>query len=127
MKIKDIEQKELELMCVDLVSKTLVELGQIKDEKHIVILSTSLALDLKEDFQNLNFEDVIHAFRQGVRNTEHFVLNVQNYYKWIRAHRQLIWDNESKEPARRDKRLVYRSRTGTGLHIINTDIKKLKQ
>jgi hypothetical protein len=127
MKIKDIEQKELELMCVDLVSKTLVELGQIKDEKHIVILSTSLALDLKEDFQNLNFEDVIHAFRQGVRNTEHFVLNVQNYYKWIRTHRQLIWDNESKEPARRDKRLVYRSRAGTGLHIINTDIKKLKQ
>ena len=33
--IKDIDIKELELMCVDLISKTLVELGQLKDEKHI--------------------------------------------------------------------------------------------
>ena len=87
--IKDIDIKELELMCVDLISKTLVELGQIKDEKHIVILARSLAYDVKEDFKNLTFEDIVQAFRQGVRNTDSFVLNVQNYYKWIKEHRQL--------------------------------------
>jgi len=45
--IKDIDIKELELMCVDLISKTLVELGQVKDEKHIVILARSLAYDVR--------------------------------------------------------------------------------
>tara|TARA_R100001530_G_scaffold38198_1_gene29611 strand:- start:923 stop:1300 length:378 start_codon:yes stop_codon:yes gene_type:complete len=124
--IKDIEIKELELMCVDLISKTLVELGQIKDEKHIVILARSLAYDVKEDFKNLTFEDIVQAFRQGVRNTDSFVLNVQNYYKWIKDHRQLIWNEASKEPERQDKRLVYRSRKGTGLKIMNKEIKKLK-
>jgi len=124
--IKDIDIKELELMCVDLISKTLVELGQLKDEKHIVILAKSLAYDIKEDFKNLTFEDIVQAFRQGVRSTDSFVLNVQNYYKWIKDHRQLIWNESSKEPERRDKRLVYRSRKGTGLKIMNKEIKKLK-
>lgn len=124
--IKDIDIKELELMCVDLISKTLVELGQLKDEKHIVILAKSLAYDVKEDFKNLYFEDIVQSFRQGVRGTDSFVLNVQNYYKWIKEHRQLIWNEASKEPERRDKRLVYRSRKGTGLKIMNKEIKKLK-
>ena len=123
--IKDIDIKELELMCVDLISKTLVELGQLKDEKHIVILAKSLAYDVKEDFKNLYFEDIVQSFRQGVRGTDSFVLNVQNYYKWIKEHRQLIWNEASKEPERQDKRLVYRSRKGTGLKSI-TNIKQIK-
>ena len=123
MKIKEYEIQELTLKCVELVSKTLVELGQVKDEKHIVILSSSLANDLKEDFKNLYFEDVQQAFRQGVRNTDKFVLNVQNYYLWIKAHRQLIWNEASKEPERQDKRLNYRSRKGTGLISIQKQLK----
>jgi len=123
LKIKEYEIQELTLKCVELVSKTLVELGQVKDEKHIVILSSSLANDLKEDFKNLYFEDVQQAFRQGVRNTDKFVLNVQNYYLWIKAHRQLIWNEASKEPERQDKRLNYRSRKGTGLISIQKQLK----
>tara|TARA_R110002072_G_C7785554_1_gene520425 strand:+ start:500 stop:877 length:378 start_codon:yes stop_codon:yes gene_type:complete len=124
--IKDIDIKELELMCVDLISKTLVELGQVKDERHIVILSKSLAYDVKEDFKNLYFEDIVQSFRQGVRNTDSFVLNVQNYYKWIKDHRQLIWNEASKEPERQDKRLKYRSRKGTGLNKIENKINLIK-
>ncbi len=123
--IKDIDIKDLELHCVDLVSKTLVELGQVKDEKHIVVLSKSLAYDLKEDFSKLYLEDIQQAFRQGVRTTEVFVLNVQTYYKWIKSHRQLIWNETNKEPERQDKRLKYRSRKGTGLKSI-TNIKQIK-
>ena len=67
--IKETDIKELELHCVDLVSKTLVELGQVKDEKHIVLLAKSLAYDLKEDFSRLHLEDIQQAFRQGVRTT----------------------------------------------------------
>jgi hypothetical protein len=81
---------------------------------------------LKEDFKNLTFEDVIQAFRQGVRNTDRFVLNVQTYYQWIKAQRKLIWDNTDKEPERQDKRLHYRSRQGTGLKQINNHLKSLK-
>tara|TARA_R110002167_G_scaffold23718_4_gene84090 strand:- start:534 stop:911 length:378 start_codon:yes stop_codon:yes gene_type:complete len=124
--IKDIDIKELELMCVDLISKTLVELGQLKDEKHIVILAKSLAYDIKEDFKNLTFEDIVQSFRQGVRGTDSFVLNVQNYYKWIKSHRQLIWNEASKEPERQDKRLNYRSRKGTGLNKIENKINLIK-
>ena len=125
MKIKEYEKQELTLKCVELVSLTLVELGQLKDEKHIVILSQSLSNDLFEDFGNLYFEDIQAAFRNGVRNTEQFVLNVQTYYKWIKAHRQLIWNESSKEPERQDKRLKYRSRAGTGLKQIS-NLKQLK-
>ena len=123
MKIKEYQKQELTLKCVELVSLTLVELGQVKDEKHIVILSQSLSNDLFEDFGNLYFEDIQASFRNGVRNTDQFVLNVQTYYKWIKAHRQLIWNESSKEPERQDKRLRYRSKTGTGLISIQ---KKLK-
>ena len=125
MKIKEYEIQELTLKCVELISLTLVELGQVKDEKHIVILAQSLSNDLLEDFANLTFEDIQASFKNGVRQCELFVLNVQNYYKWIKAHRQLIWNEASKEPERQDKRLRYRSRAGTGLKQIN-NIKQLK-
>ena len=125
MKIKEYKLQDLQLKCVELISLTLVELGQVKDEKHIVILAQSLANDIIQDFGNLYFEDIQASFRNGVRNTEHFVLNVQTYYKWIKSHRQLIWNESSKEPERQDKRLRYRSRTGTGLKQIN-NIKQLK-
>lgn len=113
--IKEIEIKELKLLCVDLVSKTLVELGQTKTDKEIVILATSLAEDVKEDFGNLYFLDIQKSFREGVRRTELFALNVKTYYHWIKRHRDLIWQNESKEETQRDKRLKYRSRKNTGM------------
>tara|TARA_R100000963_G_C4644763_1_gene108707 strand:- start:3927 stop:4322 length:396 start_codon:yes stop_codon:yes gene_type:complete len=124
MKIKDIELGELTVMCNDLLFKTLVELGQNnKDENWFVVMSNSLANDLKEDFGNsLTFTDVVMAFRQGVRADEaKFVVNVQTYYLWLKKHRDLIWENNNKEPDRIDKRLKYRSRKGTGL----LDIKKV--
>ncbi len=125
MKIKEYNKKDLLIECVNIISKTLVELGQVKDEKHIVVLSTSLCNDLIESFSNLDIEDIQRAFHYGVRNTETFVLNVQTYFKWIRAHRQLIWNEASKEPERQDKRLHYRSRSGTGLKKIS-NIKQIK-
>ena len=127
--MKYIEQenkKELTLKCVDLISKTFVELGQTKSEQDIVILAQSLADDLFRDFPNLTFIDIENGFRDGVRNTDLFALNVKTYYRWIKSHRQLIWDNDSIEEAQRDKRLSYRSRAGTGMKSIGT-LKQLKQ
>ena len=127
MKIKDIEINELKIMCNDLLFKTLIELGQNnKDENWFVIMSNSLANDLIEDFgDSLTFIDVIMAFRQGVRSHEaKFVINVQTYYLWLKNHRQLIWNESSKEPERQDKRLKYRSRNGTGMKTIASKLRE---
>lgn len=121
--IKDIDDKQLTIMCNELIFKTLVELGQSKDEKWHLTMSVSLANDLKQDFEKLNFEDIIQSFRQGVRNTDKFVFNVQTYYSWIKAHRQLIWDNTAVDTHRQDKKLKYR--TGSGIKQIS-NIKTLK-
>jgi hypothetical protein len=126
MKIKQYTEKDLKLKCLDLITKTFVELGQSKDDKTLVILAQSLYYDLLQDFSNLTFEDIQQSFRNGVRHTDKFVLNVQTYYLWIKAHRQLIWDNADKEPARQDKRLQYRSKTGTGLNKIENKINLIK-
>tara|TARA_R100001460_G_scaffold104888_1_gene150949 strand:- start:112 stop:501 length:390 start_codon:yes stop_codon:yes gene_type:complete len=125
MKIKDIEYKDLCLKCLDLISLTLVELGQQKDTDFKVVLSKSLATDLLESFGSMDWDSVIMSFRYGVRDVEDvkFVLNVQTYYSWIKKHRDLIWREESKEPERRDKRLKYRSKNGTGLKLIGNQIK----
>ena len=128
MKIKEIEQQELELKCVDLISKTYIELGQTKTGKEIVILSQSLAEDLKEDFANsMDWIDIEQSFRNGVRKTEQFHLSVKTYYKWITTHRQIIWDgiaDSQKENYKQDKRLRYRSRGGTGMTQIQNKIPK---
>ena len=131
-KIKDIQIEKLREFSVDLLSKTFMELGQRPNEKDVVAFALILANDLAEDFPNLELQDIQQAFRQGIRNTEIFHLTVKTYYKWIKSHRQLIWDNNSKEPEQKDKRLKYRSRYKTGLKKIGTQkefnqiVKKLK-
>ena len=104
--IKQELNKALTLKCVDLISKTFVELGQTKSEEEIVILARSLSDDLFRDFANLMFTDIENAFRNGVRNTDLFALNVKTYYKWIKSWRQIIWDardqveNKGADPSR---------------------------
>ena len=115
MKIKEINIQELQSKCVDLLAKTYLELGQKSDAETMITFAQILSEDLQENFQNLTFEDIIQAFKQGVRNTDDFHLNVKTYFRWIKAHRQIIWDNTDKPPERMDKRLKYRSRNGTGL------------
>tara|TARA_R110002020_G_scaffold11269_5_gene42520 strand:+ start:3075 stop:3464 length:390 start_codon:yes stop_codon:yes gene_type:complete len=126
-KIKDIEDKELVIMCNELIFKTVLECNQSKDEKWLLARSVGLANDLKIDFDTLTFQDITQSFREGVRKTENtntnIVLSVNTFYRWIKAHRQLIWDNTAVDTHRQDKRLRYRS--GTGMKQIS-NIKTLK-
>ena len=55
MKIKDLETNDLKLKCLDLITKTFVELGQVKDDKTLAILAQTLCNDLLEDFSTLTF------------------------------------------------------------------------
>jgi len=90
--IKQEKKLDLTLKCVDLISKTLVELGQSKSEKDIAVLANSLSDDLTRGFGNLMFTDIENAFRNGVRKTDLFSLNVKTYYTWIFKWRQIIWE-----------------------------------
>lgn len=119
MKIKQFETTDLQLKCVDLLAKTYLELGQKSDAETMITFSNILCEDLQENFQDLTIQDIQQAFKQGVRNTDDFHLNVKTYFKWIKAHRQVIWNNEDKTPDQRDKRLKYRSRNGTGMKKIS--------
>ena len=124
--IKNIPIEDLRLKCVDLLSKTFLQLRQNPTEDDIVSLAVILAEDLKEDFDKLHWIDIQKAFRQGIRNTDEFVVGVKTWYKWIKAHRQLIWSNEDKEIQYVDKRLQYRFRNNNKTQLIG-NIKQLKQ
>ena len=126
MIIKEIEIQDLRTKCVDLLSKTFLQLRQNPTEDDIVSLAVILAEDLKEDFEKLHWIDIEKAFREGIRNTDDFVIGVKTWYRWIKRHRQIIWDNVGKEPERMDKRLRYRSKHGTGLISIENKIKQIR-
>lgn len=116
MKISDENEENIRNFCVDLVSKTFLELGQYRvKEEDIVRIALSLDEDLRLDFPTLELEDIRQAFRNGVRRTEEFLLTPKTYYKWIKTQRDLIWSEDGKEPQYVDKRLRYRSRNGTGM------------
>tara|TARA_R110002124_G_scaffold244589_1_gene409671 strand:+ start:123 stop:515 length:393 start_codon:yes stop_codon:yes gene_type:complete len=124
--IKKIDNTELTKMCVELLSKTYLDLGQHNvDAKTKVVIAQSLAFDLKQSFGSLEFNDVEMAFWNGVRNTDDFNINAKTYYKWINSWKTIIWKNEKVAEHQLDKRLAYRSKKGTGLKSINNDIKKI--
>ncbi len=123
MKIREIEKHKLTLNCTDLLSKTYWELGQRSNDEDIANLARSLATDLKIDFGDLEFQDIEQAFRQGIRNTDEFHLTVKVYYKWIKSHQQLIWNEENKNQFI-DKRLSYRSRREMRLTSIQKKLLK---
>jgi len=120
--------KELTKKCIGLISKSLVELGQTKSDKDILILANTLSNDLLRDFQTLSWTDVEEAFRTGIRQTERFVLNVQTYYSWLKAQKKLIdddtWAKNNQEQYSQRRELKYRKRNGTGLISIQKQLKQ---
>ena len=98
--IKIMTEEELLMGSVDLISKTYIELGQNNvDEDTIMIMSQSLADDLAKTYRNFYFEDAQDAFNLGVRtpiNDTFIHLNVPTYMRWLRKHKDLIWDARSK-------------------------------
>jgi hypothetical protein len=119
--------KELTKKCIGLISSSLVQLGQTKTDKDILIIASTLAEDLVRDFPRMEWKDIEEAFRTGIRETDEFSLNVKTYYKWIKHQKKIIyedqWNQENKLHYSEDKRLKYRSRNGTGLITINKLIK----
>jgi hypothetical protein len=108
--IKTMTKEELLMGSVDLISKTYIELGQNNvDEDTIMILSQSLADDLVKTYKNFYFEDAQNAFNLGVRtpiNGDFIHFNVPTYMRWLRKHKDLIWDARSKVDMGQDPKSV---------------------
>ena len=108
--IKTMSKQDLLMSSVDLVSKTYIELGQNNvDEDTISIMSQSLADDLARMFKNFYFEDAQKAFNLGVRSpiTNDFIhLTVPTYMKWLRKHKDLVWEARSRVDRGEDPKQV---------------------
>lgn len=125
--IKNKTIEELNVFGINLVRDTLIQLGQTKGAEDQAAIARILINDLQRDFRNLTFEDVQEGFRNGIRNTDKFVLNVQTYYLWLKMQKRIIdediWKQHNQIEHSTDKRLKYRSKNGTGLITINKLIK----
>ena len=123
--IKNIETEELKMKCLDLISATLIQLGQTKAAEDKAILVKHLSDDLQIDFYKMDFIDIEEAFRNGIRSGD-FHLAVPNYYKWIKTQEKILNDDlfAKQLPSYRPvKKVSYRSRKGTGINNINKLIK----
>ena len=108
--IKTLTKSELVIETIDIISKTYIELGLHNvEEETLEVLAESLADDLQRIYKNFYIEDAKNAFSLGVRsqhNGDFIHLNVPTYMKWLRQHKQLIWDARAKVDSGADPRQV---------------------
>jgi|TARA_R100001143_G_scaffold53282_1_gene48737 hypothetical protein len=84
---------ELKGKVLDLITRTSVEIGHRSDAKTLAALSTIFSEDLinEKRFGNMTFNQVIDAFRLGVRfGKEEPFLNIRTFYRWLYAHKKVI-------------------------------------
>lgn len=82
-------KEQLNLECVDLLSKCYMMLGQKPDTEQIVLMAKFLVADLSKYYSSMELKEIHYAFEQGIRNSEHggFV-NVRNWNIWLKEYRQ---------------------------------------
>ncbi len=95
---KDLEQ--LNVDCVDLLSKCYIMLGQRPDAQQVVMMSKMLVDDLTRFYGSMEMEEVAFAFEQGIRHSESggFV-NVRSWNIWLKEYK-------AKAQLQRQQRLV---------------------
>ena len=98
--IKNMTRQDLLMCSVDLVSKTYIGIGQNNvEEDTISYMSQELADDLANIYKNFYFEDAEKAFKLGIReriNSDFIHFTIPLYMKWLRKHKELIWDARAK-------------------------------
>ena len=94
------EQKViLAARVLDLLAKTVVEIGQRSDPQTLASLSNIFATDLIQEkrFGNMTWNQIEEAFHIGVRfGKDEPFLNIRTFYKWVYAHKKVI-DNATYE------------------------------
>ena len=96
--MKPLKQENLKTLTnkvLALVAKTAVEIGHKTDPQTLASLSKIFANDLiiERRFGNMTFNQVVDAFRIGVRfGKDEPFLNIRTFYKWVYAHKKTIDD-----------------------------------
>lgn len=93
MEIKEINKQDLEMKCLDILTKLYVDLGQRDNDPGTkVLLAQSLAKDLKRKYSKLPFQAVELAFYKGPRETELFNICPATWCKWLNAVKREVWE-----------------------------------
>ena len=90
--MENIKRKELKSKCIDLLMKTYMELGQNPDPDTVEMNSEMLCNDIIQRYSKMDWDTIILAFENGVRETDDFHITVKTWNKWLRTMKQLIWD-----------------------------------
>tara|TARA_R100000482_G_scaffold1759_1_gene757 strand:+ start:210 stop:611 length:402 start_codon:yes stop_codon:yes gene_type:complete len=82
------KREQLNVDCVDVLSKCYLMLGQKPDTEQIVIMSKLLVDDLSRFYPSMNMDEVMFAFEQGIRHSDSggFV-NVRNWNIWLKEYK----------------------------------------
>lgn len=116
------ELEQLNVECVDLLSKCYMMLGQRPDTQQVVMMAKFLVDDLSRFYGSMEMEEVAFAFEQGIRNSESGgFINVRSWNQWLKEHKV-------KTQLQRQQRLVtdYQKHRDN-VNQIGTTVKKAKQ
>ena len=116
------ELEQLNVECVDLLSKCYMMLGQRPDTQQVVMMAKFLVDDLSRFYGAMEMEEVAFAFEQGIRNSESGgFINVRSWNQWLKEHK-------AKTQLQRQQRLVtdYQKHRDN-VNQIGTTVKKAKQ
>lgn len=116
----DLEQ--LNVDCVDLLSKCYMMLGQRPDTQQVVMMAKFLVDDLSRFYGSMEMQEVAFAFEQGIRNSDNggFV-NVRNWNIWLKEHK-------AKAQLQRQQKLVTDfQKHQQGQKMIDATINKAKK
>ena len=82
------DREQLNVDCVDVLSKCYLMLGQKPDTEQIVMMSKLLVDDLSRFYPSMEMGEVVFAFEQGVRHSDSggFV-NVRNWNIWLKEYK----------------------------------------
>ena len=90
--IKQIDKKDLEIKCLHLIGKTLVDLGQVKPADEKVVLAKRLSQILITKYPKFSWQAVEQAFDDGVLESEEFHLCGKTMNKWLYRIKKMIWE-----------------------------------
>ena len=116
------DKKQLNIDCVDLLSKCYLMLGQKPDAEQIVLMSKLLVDDLSRYYSSMEIQEVTFAFEQGIKHSDNggFV-NVRNWNIWLKEYK-------SKANLQRQQRqLTDYERDKENINLINETINKAKR
>lgn len=116
------DREQLNIDCVDALSKCYLMLGQKPDTEQIVMMSKLLVDDLSRFYGSMQMDEVMFAFEQGIKHSDSggFV-NVRNWNIWLKEYKS------KAQLKRQQKQLTDYERDREGQKMIGETINKAKR